>query len=149
MLHLFAEIIFCFLRCFLVYILVYIFMKKLDCVCKLREFGQQIRDFERQLLKDYGVSLNEMVVLYSIGSERVVIKELSLRTGISIYNVSKIIHSAESKNLLRCLVGKDDKRQKFLLLTDKAKKCLTNFENSGMEIPNSLVKLLENDNVRS
>ncbi len=124
-------------------------MKKIDYVCKLREIGQQIRDYERLLLREYGVSLNEMVVLHSIGSERIVIKELSLRVGMNIYNVSKIVHSAQDKELLLCLVGEDDRRQKFLVLTDKAKACLHRFETSGQEIPKSLMRILENDKIRS
>ena len=89
----------------------------------MRELLKALSELENQLITTYGISLNEAMVLCSIGSETVAAGTIVERTGMTPSHTSKTISLIEKKEMVTRDLGKQDKRQMYFTLTDKAKAC--------------------------
>lgn len=118
-------------------------MERIKCICVMRYLFQALSVFEDRLLQEYGISLNEAMVLCSIGQEHIAARTIADRTGLSQSHTSKVIRAAEDKKLLvRCL-GENDKRQMYFYLTNEAKDILQRIKTKGVEIPPMLQPLFD------
>ena len=109
----------------------------------MRELFQALSLLESRLLESHGISLNEAVVLCSVGTETVTASTIVSRTGMTPSHASKVIRMAEEKGMLERTPGTKDKRQMYFALTDKAKEKLEDIRKHGIEIPDLLLPFFQ------
>ena len=102
----------------------------------MRDLYCSLALLETRLSETYGLSLNEAMVLCSIGEETVM-------AGVVVEHASKMIRSVEEKGLLVRTLGEKDKRQMYFALTDKAKEKLEDIRKHGIEIPDLLLPFFQ------
>ncbi len=118
-------------------------MEKIKCICVMRELFEALSVLESGLLCTHGVSLNEAMVLCSIGKETVMASTVVERTGMTASHASKVLSAAEKKGLLVRELGMKDKRQMHFTLTEAGLNCLAGIKEKGVEIPDLLVPLFK------
>lgn len=104
----------------------------------MRDLLQALAALEAQLMDTHGVSLNEAMVLCSIGSETVTASTIVERTGLAASHTSKIIRAVEQRELIVRQLGEKDKRQMYFTLTASGLACLQGIRRDGVEIPDYL-----------
>lgn len=119
-------------------------MEKITCICVMRELMMALSDFENKLMDEHGVTLNEAMVLCALGDECVTASVISERTGLRPSHTSKVIGSLEGRGCLLRELGKQDKRQMYLSLTDEGKKCLMRIKSYSFDVPALLQPVFEN-----
>ena len=87
----------------------------------MRDLVRALCTLENELLDNYGITLNEAMVLCSMADETVNAGTVAERTGLAPSHCSKVINSAEKKGLLTRSLNNEDKRQMYFSLTDKAR----------------------------
>ena len=118
-------------------------MEKINCICVMRELFEALSVLESGLLDTHGVSLNEAMVLCSIGSETVTASGVVECTGMTASHASKVLRSAEKKGLLVRESGETDRRQMQFTLTSAGLACLAGIKEKGIDIPDLLVPLFK------
>ena len=113
-------------------------MEKIQCICGMRDLVRALSQLETQLEENYGVTLNEAMVLCSVGDETVTAGVIVDRTGLKASHASKVIRQVEEKGLLSRHLGEDDKRQMCFTLTAGAVDCLQRIKARGVEVPELL-----------
>ena len=97
----------------------------MEKLCKIRDIQRAIMAFEQQFSNDYGISLNEGMLLCSlVKSESLSSKELGQLLGLTSSNASKVIASAEKKGLIMRIMGEEDKRQMYFSLKQEGKQII-------------------------
>ena len=109
----------------------------------MRELMMALSDFENKLMDAHGVSLNEAMVLCSLGGECVTASVIAERTGLRPSHTSKVIGSLEDQGYLMRELGKQDKRQIYLSLTNEGKVCLDRIKAYQFEVPDLLKPVFE------
>lgn len=109
----------------------------------MRELFTALSDLESGLMEAYGLSLNEAMVLCSIGNETVSAGKVIERTGLSASHASKVLGAVEKKGFLTRGLGEQDKRQMYFTLTDEAKDVLNRIKTNGVEVPDVLLPLFQ------
>ena len=117
-------------------------MEKIQCICVMRDLMQALAGIENNLMEVHGVSLNEAMVLCSIGTDTVTAGTIIACTGMTSSHTSKTIRSAEEKGLLTRSLGENDKRQMYFSLTPEGERCLTQLHCCDIEVPAVLKQLL-------
>ena len=118
-------------------------MEKITCICVMRELMMALSDFENKLMDAHGVSLNEAMVLCSLGGECVTASVVAERTGLRPSHASKVIGTLEERGYLKRELGKQDKRQMYLSLTDTGMECLCQIKIHQFDIPPLLLPVFE------
>ena len=118
-------------------------MEKITCICVMRELMMALSDFENKLMDAHGVSLNEAMVLCSLGGECVTASVVAERTGLRPSHASKVIGTLEERGYLKRELGKQDKRQIYLSLTNEGKVCLDRIKAYQFEVPDLLKPVFE------
>lgn len=101
----------------------------------MRELMIALSDFENKLMDTHGVSLNEAMVLCALGDECITASIIAERTGLRPSHASKVIGTLEARGYLIRELGKQDKRQMYLSLTDGGKGCLEQIKRYEFEVP--------------
>ena len=83
----------------------------MDIICKIRDIYKLIGEFEGQFYKEYGITLNEGMLLCSL---------------------------LEKRTLSSTELGKEDKRQMYFALTEKGAEFILSVKNSKINIPKEL-----------
>ena len=109
----------------------------------MRELMMALSDFENKLMDAHGVSLNEAMVLCSLGGECVTASVVAERTGLRPSHASKVIGTLEERGYLKRELGKQDKRQMYLSLTNEGRKCLYRIKAYQFEVPDLLKPIFE------
>ena len=91
-------------------------MEKITCICVMRELFQALSLLESRLLESHGISLNEAVVLCSVGTETVTASTIVSRTGMTPSHASKVIRMAEEKACLNVHRGQRTSARCILFL---------------------------------
>ncbi|MBP3668365.1 MAG: MarR family transcriptional regulator [Bacteroides sp.] len=110
-------------------------MEKITCICVMRELMIALSDFENKLMDTHGVSLNEAMILCALGDECITASVIAERTGLRPSHASKVIGTLEARGYLIRELGKQDKRQMYLSLTDAGKRCLEQIKRYEFEVP--------------
>ena len=110
-------------------------MEKITCICVMRELMMALSDFENKLIDIHGVSLNEAMVLCSVGNECITASVIAERTGLRPSHASKVIGALEERGYLIRELGKQDKRQMYLSLTNEGKERLCQIKIHQFDIP--------------
>ncbi len=118
-------------------------MEKITCICVMRELMMALSDFENKLMDAHGVSLNEAMVLCALGGECVTASVIAERTGLRPSHASKVIGALEERGYLMRELGKQDKRQMYLSLTEAGKECLGRIKAYEFEVPELLKPVFE------
>ena len=118
-------------------------MEKITCICVMRELMMALSDFENKLMEAQGVSLNEAMVLCALGGECVTASVIAERTGLRPSHTSKVIGALEERDYLMRELGKQDKRQMYLSLTEAGKECLGRIKAYEFEVPELLKPVFE------
>lgn len=115
----------------------------MERLCRIRDLQRAVNRFEDDFESLYGICLNEGMLLCSLSkSERLSAGELGELLGITPSNASKVIGSAERKELVRRSLGHDDKRQMYFSLTDRGRALLASVRCDAIPLPEVLEKAL-------
>lgn len=117
----------------------------MERLCKIREIQRSVIAFEQKFEKEYGISLNEGMLLCSLTKqEQLTSGELGELLGLSSSNMSKVIVSVEKKELIERFICKEDKRQMRFSLTDAGRKLLDDIHCGSVDTPALLESILAN-----
>lgn len=115
----------------------------METLCKIRDIYRAIAEFEMGFIQQYGLSLNEGMLLCTLlNTPKLTASEISEALGLSASNTSKVIRSVEGKKLISRLVGKEDKRQMRFNLTTEGKALITDIKSSTPEMPDLLKQIV-------
>ncbi len=117
--------------------------KEISTLCRIRDIQRSIITFEAFFSKEYGISLNEGMLLCSLLKMNSLSSgELSQLLGLTLSNTSKVILAAENKGLIHRILGTSDKRQMYFSLTQKGKDLISNIQCQKIDIPDILKELV-------
>lgn len=117
--------------------------KEISTLCRIRDIQRSIITFETFFSKEYGISLNEGMLLCSLLKMNSLSSgELSQLLGLTLSNTSKVILAAENKGLIHRILGASDKRQMYFSLTQKGKDLIANIQCQKIDIPDVLKELV-------
>lgn len=117
--------------------------KEISTLCRIRDIQRSIITFETFFSKEYGISLNEGMLLCSLLKMNSLSSgELSQLLGLTLSNTSKVILAAENKGLIHRILGTSDKRQMYFSLTQKGKDLIANIQCQKIDIPDVLKELV-------
>lgn len=123
----------------------------MESIIFLRDIYRAISELESEMIKNYGLSLNENMMLYSImRNERLTSGDIAKALNMTHSNTSKIIRSAENRGYLERDMGEHDRRQMFFSLTTKGRNTLIMIEESLEDIAPELKAILNlsgNENI--
>ncbi len=91
----------------------------MECLNKIKEVFRKVSEFEQALNRDYGVTLNEAMVICSLVDGLKSAGEISACTEISKTRTSRVLLSLEKKGIVIRSFCDDDKRKMMFMLTDK------------------------------
>lgn len=91
---------------------------EIKSLCALHDIYKAIKDFEVRFQLKHSLSLNEGRLLCTLKSKEYTSSEIADLLDLSTSNTSKVIKSAEDKDLIKRTMGKDDKRQMFFTITE-------------------------------
>ncbi len=118
----------------------------MDKLCKIRDIYRSLIEFENRFEKEYGLCLNEGMVLCCLSKvEQLTSGEISGQLGLLPSNTSKIIRILEKKGLIERGLGETDRRQMFFSLTDTGKKCFDSIDCIKVEVPDWLEPLIKSE----
>lgn len=117
--------------------------KEISILCRIRDIQRSIITFETFFSKEYGISLNEGMLLCSLLKMNSLSSgELSQLLGLTLSNTSKVILATENKGLIHRILGTSDKRQMYFSLTQKGKDLIANIQCQKIDIPDVLKELV-------
>lgn len=113
-------------------------MEKIHCICVMRNLLSALTELETNLANNYGLSLNEAMVLCCVGDDCLTASNISHNIGLLPPHTSKTIRSIEKKKLIKRSLGTQDKRQMYFKLTPAGKELLERLKENGVEVPELL-----------
>jgi DNA-binding MarR family transcriptional regulator len=112
-------------------------------LCKIRELYRAITEFESNIIKDYGLTLNEAMLLCSLTDKELLTStEISEALGLSCSNTSKVIRSVEDKKLIKRNLSEEDRRSMLFNLTDAGKQKLKEIKSFAQDLPENLKRYI-------
>lgn len=116
----------------------------MNTLCQIRDIYRSIAAFESQFEKEYGICLNEGMLLCSLSkTERLSSGEIAEALGLTTSNASKVIKSVENKELVERVLGMQDKRQMYFSLTEKGKELLSEIKCDKLDMSDFLKGILK------
>lgn len=110
----------------------------MECICLIKDIYRAINEFEDKFLQDFGICINEGLILCSLRDGRMSSSEIAEQSGLKFSYASKIIKSVEDKGYVERSIGSVDKRHMNFELTDDGIALLNKIDNYSMEIPEIL-----------
>lgn len=116
----------------------------MEKLCKIRDLQRAVACFESRFEKQYGIGLNEGMLLCSLtNSGQLSSGEIAELLGLTPSNTSKVIKSVEEKGLIERVMGTADKRQMYFSLTPEGNKQIGRIKCENIEIPEPLTAVLK------
>lgn len=110
-------------------------------LCKIRDVARVIAEFEQELQAEFGINLNEAMLLCSLKEQdNLSSGEISQLLTLKASNTSKVIGSVENKGFIERSSGKEDKRQMYFSLTQRGLDKIKSIYDSSISIPNIIVE---------
>lgn len=106
--------------------------------CTLRNIYRSIREFELKFQQKHGLCLNEGMLLCSLQSGKYSSSEIAEMLGLTNSNTSKVIKSVEDKGYIERILGQDDKRQMYFLITESGASKLSEIKCESSEVDSLL-----------
>lgn len=116
--------------------------QQLNCICTLRNIYKAIGECEQQLIKQFGLNLNEAMTLCTLCHQPLCASEIAEAAGMQCSQTSKVIKSLEDKGFLERQLGKSDKRNMFFALTDSGEKMQQQISRFDLCVPEILKQLI-------
>lgn len=111
--------------------------------CRIREIHKAVCDIETRLEHEFGVNLNECILLCLLSSEGSLSSgDIAEKMGLTHSNASKVIKSAENKGLVERSLGSCDKRQMYFSVTASGADKLGTVDAGIWEWPECIGRLL-------
>lgn len=104
----------------------------------MRDLIAALNELEANLSDNYGVSLNEAMVLCCIGEDKLTASTISHNIGLLPPHTSKTLRSIEKKGLVKRSMGTQDKRQMYFKLTPDGKEIIERLRANGVDVPEML-----------
>lgn len=108
-------------------------------ICRLRDINRAIAELEHQFSQRFELNINEAMLLCTL-KEKVELSSgaVAEALGLTASNASKVIVSAEKKNLISRNLCKEDKRQMFFSLTAFGREKIETLRNEQIDLPEIL-----------
>lgn len=119
----------------------------INTLCYIRDIFIAIKNFEELFQKEYGLSLNEGMLICTLKDEKLTAGELAKKLHLSNSNTSKVIKSVEKKGLIERIIDKEDKRQMYFRLTKKAKELVNSCDCDSIDKSKILEDILLKNNI--
>ncbi|MDR2139191.1 MAG: MarR family transcriptional regulator [Tannerella sp.] len=117
----------------------------METLCRIRDIYRSIVEFESMFQRRYGLGLNEGMLLCSLlKSGPCTSGEIASLLGLTCSNTSKVIASAEKKELIQRTLGDHDKRRMYFELTEKGKEQLAAVREQDSALSELLKTILVN-----
>lgn len=113
-------------------------MEKIPCICAMRDLAQALSRLEAELQDVYGVTLNEAMVMCSIGDDVVTAGSISDCCGMKAPHTSKVLAALEERGWVSRRFDGTDRRRVSVALTAAGRICLTRLKTKGLTIPPQL-----------
>lgn len=91
----------------------------MESLCTLRDIYRLIRLFELKFQQAHDLCLNEGMLLCSLKDQKYSSSEIAEVLGLTNSNASKVIRSVENKGFIDRILGDNDKRQMYFILSEK------------------------------
>lgn len=118
----------------------------MEKLCKIRDLQRAVSQFEVRFEKQYGICLNEGMLLCSLTKRKKLSSgEIAELLGLTASNTSKVIRSVEGKELIARVMGTEDKRQMYFSLTRRGKKLFSRINCEELEMPEMLKTVIGTD----
>ena len=115
----------------------------METLCKIRDIYATIEKFEVEFEKEYGLSLNEGMLLCTLlGFKTLSSTVLAKKLNLTCSNTSKVIKTEESQNFVERSLGKEDKRQMYFKLSKEGEAKIRSVKSSKINIPEELKAIL-------
>lgn len=112
-------------------------------LCKIRDVYRAISEFEIDFQKKFDLGLNEGMMLCSLNENKYSSSQIAEMLGLTNSNASKVIKSVENKGLVKRILGKEDKRQMYFVITLAGKQKLESIKCEDFNIPKLLMPIVE------
>jgi len=97
----------------------------MEKICLIRNIHRSIRKFEAYLQDKFSICLNEAMLLCILNeSGRLSSGDIANELCLTPSNTSKVLKSAEDKNLIERVLGASDKRQMYFILSEYGRQLL-------------------------
>lgn len=107
-------------------------------LCTIQNVYRLLSDYELKFQKNFGLSLNEGMLLCSLRNGRISSGEIAHELELSCSNTSKVLKSVEAKGLVQRILGEKDKRQMYFILSKKGNELLEKMDLNEIELPDSI-----------
>ncbi|MDR2120978.1 MAG: MarR family transcriptional regulator [Tannerella sp.] len=122
----------------------------METLCRIRDIYRAIVEFENTFQRRYGLGLNEGMLLCTLSkADACTSGEIASVMGLTCSNTSKVIASAEKKELIERTLGNCDKRQMYFKLTDRGRAQLAAIRECEPELPELLKTILSENGGQS
>lgn len=117
--------------------------KMIQQICMVRDLYKTLSDFENAFARDYGISLNEAIQLYTIQKEgkEMTSTAIARQTQMTPSHTSKVLRVLEEKKLIKRTLGQVDRRLMLFKTTELGALRLEALACQQVEIP-AIVKAL-------
>lgn len=117
-------------------------MKK-ECLCYIRSIYRMISAFEQTLQKQFGLNINEIMLLCIVSDRRNISSgEVAKEMELTHSNTSKVLASLEKKKLICRHACKEDLRCMKFSITKNGETLLANINCDHVELPECLKVLI-------
>ncbi|GEM_PF-2498928 len=107
----------------------------MEKVCYLKKIFKELYLFDYNLKKETNLSMNEAMVLCSINEKKTDLTCLSKELFVSKPRMTKIIEKLVKKGLVKKIVSENDRREKYLVLTEKGYKKIREIKEKKIPFP--------------
>lgn len=112
-------------------------------LCKIREICKAISEYENIIVREYGLSINEGMLLCCLSEfGKISSTEIAKALALTCSNTSKVIKSVESKKLIKRDLSEEDKRSMLFSITPEGKNKIERLLSNTGNIPEALKKIL-------
>jgi len=108
-------------------------------LCKIREIYRAIDEYENKIVHDYGLSLNEGMLLCCIQEYgKTSSTDIAKALGLTCSNTSKVIKSVETKKFIKRSLDNKDKRVMLFSITEEGNKKINAVMADTKELPSTI-----------
>lgn len=116
----------------------------MERLCAIRDIYRAICSYEESFHVQYGICLNEGMLLCSLKEGQLSSGEIAEKLSLSCSNTSKLIRAVEEKGFITRTLGKVDKRQMYFALTKEGRSTLEIILKDEIDLPEPLFSYVQN-----
>lgn len=114
-----------------------------ESICKLKDIFKAIHEFEASFLAQFGITLNEGIILCMLGDGPMKVGDICADCSLSSTRLSKVLRSMEQKGYITRRLGEEDRRTVYVELSPMGIEKRSTMSPDKVCIPESLALLLE------